>query len=143
LAVLMLVPGACSDSMGHHGSEELRSAIVAADAETAHHARACLAADSMGAAMDELGRHERSFDQMTERMEGAMNRMSHCSASTKHHMLGSLFGVRTSMPGHRARLERAASLDAMHFECSTHATAMAHLFQAMDDELDRESCMGM
>ena len=142
LAAVMLLTNACGNSM-NHGAGDMQAAIGAAQAETVRHAEACLSADTIAGVIDELGRHEQAMDSMMRQMDGAMGRISHCSADPKGHMLETLFDVRMTMPDHRVRLENASNLDAAHSECSTHAATMASMLEEMDTELHRMSCVGM
>lgn len=137
-----LVLGACSNAeMMNDGPSTMQAALSDARIENDRHSSACQSAESLPGVVAELDLHDNKMALVTNRMDGAHGRMSHCSGGNFDELSRSVTDIHAAMSGHDQRIRSAGTIESARSECSTHVAAMDRMMQGMMGDLNGMSCM--
>jgi len=137
-----LVLGACSNAdMMSDGPSTMQAALGDARIENDRHSSACQSAPSLPGVLAELDLHDNKMALVTNRMDGAHGRMSHCTGGNFDELSRSVTDIHAAMSDHDQRIRSAGTIEAVRSECSRHVAKMDGMTQGMMGDLNGMSCM--
>jgi hypothetical protein len=137
---LVLLP-ACGDTMS--GNQAMERHLDEADQELDRHHGAVMNAGSLLEVGGEATRHDEKMGQVMDKMDGAMDMMSHCSGAGMSEMHDMMSAMATEMGEHSAALEAAGDLGSAQALCEAHVTVMHEMISDGHDAVGRMGCQSM